>query len=237
MSFLKKLKRFFSGGIQLAPDYQTRLKTWHQLSKANLSQHPSAQRWVVIDVETSGLNLNRDRLISIGAIAVNNGMIDLNDTFEVVLKQEIVSNRENILIHGIGTTAQAEGVEPQLALIQFLEYLNNAPLVAFHAFFDRTMINRAIDEYLDFTFLPTWLDLAHLAPALYPELGRRFHGLDDWLTEFKIEDYARHNALSDAFSTAKLFLILLDQSHAANYDTCESILKIEQLQRWLTQKH
>jgi DNA polymerase III, epsilon subunit and related 3''-5'' exonucleases len=41
----------------------------------------SGTRCVVVDVETSGLNLMKDRLISIGAVAVVNGQIALGDSF------------------------------------------------------------------------------------------------------------------------------------------------------------
>ena len=65
-------------------------------------------RWLVVDVETSGLDAARDRLLAIAAIAVRvdwpSGRlaIVLGDSFEVVLRQEAPSTRENILLHGIG---------------------------------------------------------------------------------------------------------------------------------------
>lgn len=34
------------------------------------------QRWVVLDLETSGLNPNRDQVLSIGAVAIEDGAID-----------------------------------------------------------------------------------------------------------------------------------------------------------------
>ena len=34
------------------------------------------QRWVVLDLETSGLNLNRDQVLSIGAVVIEDGAVD-----------------------------------------------------------------------------------------------------------------------------------------------------------------
>ena len=42
-----------------------------------------SQRWVVVDLETSGLNLNRDQVLSIGAMVIEDGAIDLGQAFEL----------------------------------------------------------------------------------------------------------------------------------------------------------
>ena len=61
---------------------------------------------MVLDVETTGLNLVSDTLISIGAVAVVNGRIALGDSFSVILQQRTSSRKENILVHGISGSEQ-----------------------------------------------------------------------------------------------------------------------------------
>ncbi len=39
-------------------------------------------RWVVLDCETSGLDIARDRLLSVGAVAVRSGRVELADCFD-----------------------------------------------------------------------------------------------------------------------------------------------------------
>jgi DNA polymerase-3 subunit epsilon len=56
---------------------------------------------VVIDVVTSGLQAGR---------------IDLSDSLEIVLQKGQASDRDNILIHGIGGPAQKEGGQPVILL-------------------------------------------------------------------------------------------------------------------------
>jgi hypothetical protein len=59
-------------------DAQTqKLARWQALPEADLRSPIDASRYVVVDVETSGLNVNKDRLIAIGAVAVVNGKIAL----------------------------------------------------------------------------------------------------------------------------------------------------------------
>jgi len=83
-------------------------------------------RWVMLDVETSGLDASRDRLLAIAAIALRVDWpgkrlaINPADSFEVVLRHELASERGNILLHGIGRQRQREGA-PQAAALQAFE--------------------------------------------------------------------------------------------------------------------
>ena len=55
--------------ILLAPEQQRLIEEWRRLPAADPElTHPRC-RYVVVDVETSGLNMKKDRLISIGAVA------------------------------------------------------------------------------------------------------------------------------------------------------------------------
>ncbi|MHB1351868.1 MAG: 3'-5' exonuclease [Thiobacillus sp.] len=214
------LKRRFGRKPELSPQRAERLAAWRALPSPRHDLHLDQSRCVVVDVETSGLDLSRDRLIAIGAVAVARGTVQLGDSLEIVLQQDKVSEKNNILIHGIGGTAQRAGVPPADALLAFLEYLGKDPLVAFHVAFDEPMIRRAMKAFLGLDFSHAWVDLAYVAPALYPRLARRHRSLDDWMGEFEIGNYARHNALADALSTAQLLLALrkrLDTHGSASF--------------------
>ena len=231
---MKWWMRWFSDKPQLAAQQQQRLISWDELTTPSLALPIDGARCVVVDVETSGLNLLEDHLISIGAVAVVNGQIALGDSFSVVLQQSMASNKENILLHGIGGSAQTEGVPAADALLAFLEYLGKDPLIAFHVTFDQTMIQRAISRYLGMTFKHAWADLAYIMPALNPTLASRYRSLDDWINHFKIRNDARHNALADALVTAQLFQVAVAQGKKKNIVDFAALRDLEKAQRWVS---
>jgi DNA polymerase III subunit epsilon len=227
------LTHWFRPKPQLNQQQQQRLAAWQALPRAELSVPVSEMRCVVVDVETSGLNLQEDKLISIGAVAVVNGKIALGDSFYVVLQQRAASEKGNILLHGIGTSEQLEGALPIDALLAFLDYLGKDPLIAFHVTFDETMIRRSIREYLGLSFKHPWLDLAYVMPGLNPLLAKKYYALDDWVGHFGIRIDARHNALADALATAQLFQVALAMAGKKDIADFAGLRDVEKAQRWV----
>jgi DNA polymerase-3 subunit epsilon len=227
------LSSWFSGTPPLDPAAAQRLAAWQALSPTSEPVRLDQNRFVVMDVETTGLSLTSDHLIAIGAVAVKEGRIDLDDSFEVVLQQATSSAKDNILIHGIGGTAQTGGLAPVEALLRFLEYLGRDPLVAFHVSFDETMTRRALKKYLGLNFRHTWLDLAYVAPALYPKLARKYRALDHWIEHFHIQNFARHSALADALATAQLLLIAMETARKNGIEDLKGLIELEKAQRWI----
>jgi len=205
------LRRLFGARPQLTADQQARLRAWQSLPEPDARLPWDACRLVVVDVESSGLDVRKDHLIAIGAVALVNGRISLADSLDIVLQQSQVSGKANILIHGIGGVAQRQGMPSAEALLTFLEFIGKSPLIAFHVAFDQSMIGEAMKAHLGFHFKHAWADLAYAAPALYPQLARRFRSLDQWIAYFHIGNYARHSALADALATAELLLALRPQ--------------------------
>ena len=189
----------------------------------------AAQRWVVVDVETGGLDPASDPLLAIGAVAVRDGRIDVDDSLESVVRPAAPSDRANVLIHGIGHGAQREGLDPAQACRTFLDWAGDAPRVAFHASFDRAVLARAVRSALGERGEARWLDLAALAPALNPNV--RAKALDEWLAHFGLVVAQRHHASADAFATAMLFLRLLAQVPPGERGV-ESLQRLARAQRW-----
>ena len=135
--------------------------------------------------------------------------IALGDSFEVVLRQPTRQHgpdKANILLHGIGVGAQRDGVEPREAL-RWPSRASSArsPLIAFHAAFDRTLIERPALGRAAAPGQPLARSRAGgggAAPA------GAAHALDDWLAHFGIRCAVRHQAAADTLATAELLLRL-----------------------------
>lgn len=188
------------------------------------------QRWVVLDLETSGLNLSRDVVLSIGAVVIEDGAIGLGQQFERTLLRPGRKTTSSVLIHGLGPDALAAGCDPREALLELLEFIGASPVLAFHAPFDQHMLAKALKESLGYRLRHPFLDVAELAPMLNPDTLLREPGLDDWIARFGLEVHERHHASADAQVTAELALILLSQARRQQLD---SPLQLEQrLRQW-----
>ena len=199
----------------------------------------SAPRWLVVDVETSGLDPARDRLLAIAAVGLH---VDWNtrrlsvvlaDSFEVVLRQEAASDRDNILLHGIGVQRQKEGVPARDALSAFAAYAGEAPLLAFHAAFDQALIGRHARAALGTWPANSWLDIEHLCAATHPEVAAR--SLDGWMAYFGIRCAARHVAIADALAECDLLLRIWPQV-AAECAGWHDVQRLAAGHRWIRRR-
>ena len=210
---------------------------WHRLQHRWSGRAPVDEaRWVMLDVETSGLDMQRDRLLAIAAIALRVDWsakalsVDLGDSFEVVLRQDEVSSKDNILLHGIGAQQQRDGVEPAQALRSFADFAGNSPLLAFHAQFDQTMIGRYARAHLGADLPSPWVDLDHLCAVTHEEVRAR--SLDGWMSHFKIRCAIRHQAAADTLAECELLQRIWPRI-ASECTRWRDVQRMATLQHWL----
>ncbi len=205
-----KLFKWFRKSPQLREADALRLAT---LPVYIASEQPlDQQRFVVVDLETSGLNTLKDKILSIGAVTIDQSAIALGRQFSCTLRRTNHAVSESVLIHQIPPSEVAAGVRPENALLSFIEYVGSSALLAFHASFDQRMLVREMDDAFAYPLRHAFYDVAEIAPLLYPEHGMRTPGLDDWVKFFNLQVLQRHNANADALVTAELMLILLKRA-------------------------
>jgi DNA polymerase-3 subunit epsilon len=174
---------------------------------------PERMRFVVLDCETTGLNPKRDRIVSIGAVAVCNAEILLADGFEALLR--VTHNTAATLVHGITRDGARDGMREREALLGLLDYLRDGVIVGHHIAHDAAMLDAACRRHFDLQLRNRLLDT--LALTLHLERDGAFGNqpaltdtsLDGLCRRFGILPYDRHTAPGDAFLTAQVFLRLL----------------------------
>ncbi|MEM9696162.1 MAG: exonuclease domain-containing protein, partial [Myxococcota bacterium] len=100
-------------------------------------------RLVVFDTETTGLDIERSQLLTLGAVAVTGGTICLQDSFEqAICRAEIAP--ASVRIHGLVPQDLRRGSSEEEAVAAFVEFVGSGVLVAHHAAFDVAMLERAM---------------------------------------------------------------------------------------------
>jgi len=189
---------------------------------------PSAKvRFVVLDTETTGLDPRRDKIISIGALAVIDGEMCLDDSFEVLLK--VSYNNTSVTVHGITHDEAVDGMDEPEALLLFLDYLRDGVIVGHHIGHDIEVLNVACEKQFDLTLKNRSLDTMDLTLHLdddgaFPNRPKDAGFSLDALCElFGVAPHDRHTAGGDAFLTALVFLRLLRAAKAVGRNTLGAI--------------
>jgi DNA polymerase-3 subunit epsilon len=191
-------------------------------------------RFVVFDTETTGLDLSKNRLLSIAGVGVLGLEVRLDDTFDVMVAQADVGGSDAAVIHGLISNDLAGGLPEDAAAAQFLAFAGDAVLVAHHAAFDLRMLQKAIAPYRGAKIWSPSVDTAQLAQRV--EVGlmtsnqargadqRERYQLDNLVERYGIDVPERHTAGGDALATALLFQRLLTKAEHRGIRTLGDLL-------------
>ncbi|MEM1357514.1 MAG: 3'-5' exonuclease [Bacteroidota bacterium] len=169
---------------------------------------------VVIDAETTGLDVAADRLLSLGALRVRGNTIHLQQQFEAYCPTPLDHyDAKAVAIHGIIPNSERYTYSKEADMLeQFLDFLGDQIIVGHHIGFDVEMINRALVRLGASKLKNRVVDTAVLAERLQPTgywTPPDQFSLDKLARRYKIPLSDRHTALGDAYITAVLWLKLI----------------------------
>jgi DNA polymerase-3 subunit epsilon len=165
-----------------------------------------SNRFVVLSTETSGLNPDKDIILSIGSFAVIDNSIVIGDNFETVLLQYKFLHDNGLSNEFIVESKMKKLVEPE-AIKLFIEYIGNTVLVGHHVDFDVEMINAALERLNCGRLKNEALDIDIMYRKLHDITDKEF-SLDELSTIYKIPKSDRNSSSEDAYRIALLFLKL-----------------------------
>lgn len=177
-----------------------------------LFQTIESTRFVVLDTETTGFDYENDRMLCIGAISLQDGVIAIPEGFEMYIHQEHY-DENSVHIHGILKDLVNNKPSELEVLKHFLVFLGNSIIVAHHTVFDITMINRALERNGLPALTNKTLDTAFLYKKTLIKSNlleyKDHYTLDDLADKYDISKKDRHTAMGDAYITAIAFLKIL----------------------------
>jgi len=182
-------------------------KEYPEFWKVYLSKfNTKSKRFVVLSTENTGLNPDKDVILSIGAFAVINDSIIIGDSFESVLLQYKFFH-DNALSNEFIVESKIKKLGEPDAIQSLIEYIGNAVLVGHHIYFDVEMINEALERLGCGRLKNEALDIDVMYRKL-EDINDKEFSLDELCKIFKIPVSDRNSSSEDAYKTALLFLKL-----------------------------
>lgn len=177
-------------------------------SSAVLKLSLSEATFCVVDLETTGLDLDSDVIINAAAVKVKSRQI--TKIFDTFVKPPFPVPPDSIQWHGI-TDSMLEN-KPTIAevLPELLRFIGPSILVGHHINFDLRMLDRQLRRYYDCPLEGApWLDTMLLHKLVME--NNTSTRLDDLLTTYCIDCEQRHRALGDAIATTRVFLRIIQE--------------------------
>ena len=154
-------------------------------------------RYVVLDIETTGTHPIRNEIIEIGAVYVENGQV-IKKFNELICPRESIS--EYITgITGIDDTMVADAPPIEEVMPRFIDFCEDVPLIGHNIIlFDYRML-KAKAVALGFEFEKKGLDTLNISRKVLGNLpSRRLGALCEY---YQINLEHAHRAYDDAFAT------------------------------------
>ncbi|RRD40187.1 PolC-type DNA polymerase III [Leptotrichia sp. OH3620_COT-345] len=180
------------------------------------------EMYVVFDIETTGLDPYKDKIIEIGAIKLKGK--EIIDEFSAFINPEMDIPEEITALTNItnGMVKDAEKIEKVLP--EFLEFCKETTVVAHNAKFDVGFINQKAKKF-GLEYSPSVIDTLHWARILLPD-QKRF-GLKYIANYFNVILDNHHRAVDDAKATAEIFQKFL------NMVLSRGVLKLSEINKEL----
>ncbi|MEJ8852963.1 3'-5' exonuclease [Variovorax robiniae] len=119
----------------------------HHLADAHFAfmyDTPPKDEWVTLDCETTGLDVRRDRIISIGAVRIVGNRLLTSERLQLLVRPERALKSESVIVHRLREQDVALGMDPAQAVRRLLDFIGSRPLVGYYLEFDVAMLNREV---------------------------------------------------------------------------------------------
>jgi len=169
------------------------------------------EEFVSFDCETTGLDVKKDEILSIGGVKIIKNKIELSESFEKYIKPENHIGEESIKIHHIRPIDMQNSIDAKVAIEEFLHFIGNRTLIGYYIKFDIAMINRYAKKLIGTTIPNKSIELSSMYYKRYQkESAHEFVDLkfDTIMGELNLPKLGQHDAVNDAVMSAMMYLKL-----------------------------
>ena len=186
----------------------------------------AATDFLVLDMEMTGLDPDRDEIIELAAVPTSGLEMGTGDAFYSIVRPDRNIPAKTKEIHGMTGKELAEAPPLEEVLPYLLKMLHGRIVVGHNVAVDMEFLRHKSRRTGKMPPKRPMVDTARLGSALFP--GRKTMSLDRLLAEFGMDrPRGKHDALSDTILTARLFLKMIHELKAAGrLSTAGDILKI-----------
>lgn len=179
--------------------------------KSDLSMLP--EQFVVLDIETTGLNPAKHDIIEIGAVKVNRDS-NTHNTFQALVKPSNKIPKKITEITGITQEMiEKDGEEIDSVIGEFFEFIGDLPLVAYNAEFDMSFLRNVAAKSGVSINNPTFCALK-MARRAWP--GLKSYKLGDLAKIGGLSSKGTHRALKDCELTMTVYSSAASKLRSAN---------------------
>lgn len=172
---------------------------------------------VVIDTETTGLDVHQDRIVEIGAVPMHGAAIDRAGALALRVDPGVPIPEAATRIHHIGAAEVAGAPGTAEAITRLAAFIGPRVVIGHSVAFDLAILRFEAHRHGVAWRDPRALDVALLAAALQP--GRVDNSIEALATSYGVPIEDRHSALGDALTTAGIFAAMLPELRAAGVRT------------------
>ena len=179
---------------------------------------------VSLDIETTGLDVARDRVVSLAAVPMHGGRIFPAEALDRLVDPGRPIPARSTVIHGIGDEAVRGAPTIAHVLGELAPLLEGAVLIGHSVGFDRAVLRNEAERHGIAWRDPPGLDTAQLASVLLPGLPDL--NLETVAAELGISPVGRHTALGDALTAAEVYarmLSMMQEAGARSFADAEAL--------------
>ncbi|MBL1385005.1 MAG: 3'-5' exonuclease [Colwellia sp.] len=192
-----------------------------------LAKNAFSQRYLVIDLELTGLDSKQHEIVSVAWVVIDNQCIKMSESQHFINK-DVKSLEQSPVFHGISTDSVAQGKSLQSILMSLSAHFSDCILVFHNAMLDWGFLKLALKNagvtqrpklIIDTLQIEKKRLLQHASDIKLDDLT-----LNECRNRYDLPSYHCHHALTDAQATAELLLAQCHQIGAGKELTLRALV-------------